>query len=100
MARLRRILLHGSVENRDPITVIGRTDFRDHRKLFGIRRADRRAHLYVIGKTGTGKSTLLENLASQDIGAGNGLALLDPHGDMVERIWNEIPANRRTDSIY
>src|SRR5213083_841845 len=100
MARLRVILLHGGVENADPITVIGQTDFRDHRKIFGIRQPDRRAHSYIIGKTGTGKSTLLENLAGQDIRAGNGLALLDPHGDLVERIWNDIPVERRPDCIY
>src|SRR2546427_636186 len=79
MARLRGISLHGGVENRDPITVIGQTDFRDHRKIFGIRKADRRAHLYLIGKTGTGKSTLLENLTRQDSRACHGLTLLTPY---------------------
>src|SRR5712691_8638491 len=86
MAEGTRMGLDETVENHDPITVIGRTDFRDHRKLFGIRTADRRAHTYIIGKTGTGKSTLLENLARQDIRAGHGLTLLDPHGDLVERL--------------
>src|SRR5438093_1638279 len=100
MARLREILLHGGVENADPITVIGQTDFRDHRKIFGIRKTDRRAHLYLIGKTGTGKSTLLENLARQDIRAGNGLALLDPHGDLVERLLAAVPDPRKSDLIY
>src|SRR3989475_6189783 len=100
MAGLRRILLHGGVENGDPITVIGQTDFRDHRKLFGIRKADRRAHLYLIGKTGTGKSTLLENLARQDIRAHHGLALLDPHGDLVERLVGAMPEERQPDCIY
>src|SRR5438093_3481535 len=100
MARLRVILLHGGVENRDPITVIGQTDFRDHRKTFGIRKADRRAHTYIIGKTGTGKSTLLEHLARQDICAGDGLALLDPHGDLVERLLAAVPDPRKTDLIY
>src|SRR2546425_11649277 len=100
MARLRGISLHGSVENADPITVIGQTDFRDHRKMFGIRKADRRAHMYIIGKTGTGKSTLLENLARQDIRTGHGLALLDPHGDLVERLVENVPKNAsRTASI-
>src|SRR3989441_6400477 len=100
MARLRGILLHGGMENADPITVIGRTDFRDHRKIFGIRKADRRAHMYIIGKTGTGKSTLLENLARQDIRAGHGLTLLDPHGDLVERLVEEVPEERQPDCIY
>src|SRR5256712_1597958 len=58
------------------------------------------AHTYIIGKTGTGKSTLLENLARQDIRAGHGLTLLDPHGDLVERIWNDTPVERRPDCIY
>ena len=100
MAQLRRILLDGRMENGDPITIIGQTDFRDHRKSFGVRKADRRAHTYLIGKTGTGKSTLLENLARQDIDAGNGLALLDPHGDLVERLRNQIPLERQPDCIY
>src|SRR5205809_7750939 len=99
MARLREILLYGGVENADPITVIGQTDFRDHRKIFGIRKADRRAHTYIIGKTGTGKSTLLENLARQDIRAGHGLTLLDPHGDLVERLVEDVPEERQPDCI-
>src|SRR4030095_9585675 len=56
--------------------------------------------MYLIGKTGTGKSTLLENLACQDIRAGNGLALLDPHGDLVERVWEQGPPERQPDCIY
>jgi type IV secretory pathway VirB4 component len=66
-------------ENR--ITCLGETNFRHHRRRFGIKRRDRRAHMYIIGKTGTGKSTLIANLARQDIAHGEGLALLDPHGD-------------------
>src|SRR5437867_6761119 len=84
----------------EPLTFLGRTDFRDDRRIFGIKQADRRAHLYIIGKTGTGKSTLLENLARQDIHAGNGLALLDPHGDLVERLLAAIPEKRKEDLIY
>src|SRR5438093_2821835 len=84
----------------DSITILGRIDFRDDRRLFGIKRADRRAHLYVIGKTGTGKSTLLENLARQDIECGRGLALLDPHGDLVERLLAAVPDQRKSDLLY
>jgi type IV secretory pathway TraG/TraD family ATPase VirD4 len=58
------------------------------------------AHLYVIGKTGTGKSTLLENLIRQDIAAGRGVALLDPHGDLVERVLASVSDERRADLIY
>ena len=57
----------------NPITFFARTDFRDHRKIFGIRQADRRAHMYLIGKTGTGKSTLLETLIAQDVRDGQGM---------------------------
>src|SRR5690348_4843973 len=84
----------------DSITVLGETNFRNIRRRFGIKRADRRFHFYVIGKTGTGKSTLLENLIQQDIAAGEGLALLDPHGDLVERIVEDVPETRRSDVMY
>src|SRR5437870_519545 len=84
----------------EPLIVLGRTDFRNDRRIFGIKQADRRAHLYIIGKTGTGKSTLLENLARQDIHCGRGLALLDPHGDLVERLVEAVPEQRKHDLIY
>ena len=61
----------------DRITYFARTNFRHIRKPFGIRRADRRSHMYVIGKTGTGKSTLLETMIRQDLRNGEGLALLE-----------------------
>ena len=61
---------------------------------------DRFSHLYIIGKTGTGKSTLLETMAIQDWSRGNGFALIDPHGDLVERIAKRIPTSRRADVIY
>src|SRR5215813_3215516 len=89
-----------SVNEENPLTFFARTNFHDKRKVFGIRQADRFAHMYVLGKTGTGKSTLLETLVRQDINAGNGLMLLDPHGDIVERIVAAIPRERATDVIY
>src|SRR2546425_2816256 len=88
----------GPSENR--VTYFAQTDFRDHRKIFGIRQADRRAHMYMIGKTGTGKSTLLETLICQDLTAGEGVALLDPHGDLVERVIASVPEHRKPDVIY
>ena len=88
----------GKSENR--ITYFARTNFRNEAKVFGIKRADRRAHMYVIGKTGTGKSTLLETLIRQDIENGEGLALLDPHGDLVEKVLRSVPENRKGDLIY
>jgi hypothetical protein len=77
-----------------------RVDFRNDQRIFGINSEDRFSHLYVIGKTGTGKSTLLETMALQDLRAGNGFALIDPHGDLVERINARVPPSRRTDVIY
>lgn len=85
---------------REAVTLFAKTNFRDENHVFGIREADRRAHMYVIGKTGTGKSTLLEVLIDQDIRAGGGLALVDPHGDLVERVLARIPAERAGDVIY
>lgn len=81
-------------------TYIARTNFHSDSRVFGIRQADRRAHMYIIGKTGTGKSTLLETLIRQDIEAGRGLALLDPHGDLVENILARVPDERKDDLIY
>jgi hypothetical protein len=79
---------------------IGRTDFRNDDRLFGIKHEDRFSHLYIIGKTGTGKSTLLETMALQDLQCGNGFALIDPHGDLVSRIAARIPASQRDRVIY
>jgi ABC-type cobalamin/Fe3+-siderophores transport system ATPase subunit len=82
------------------ITCLGETNFRNHRRRFGIKRADRRAHTYIIGKTGTGKSTLIGNLARQDIVHDEGLAILDPHGDLVEELVRLVPEERKSDLIY
>jgi hypothetical protein len=84
----------------DPLIFIGRTKWRDMDRPFGLRRGDRRAHMYVIGKTGTGKSSLLEAMIRQDILAGNGVSVFDPHGDLAERLNEWIPAARRPDLIY
>jgi hypothetical protein len=67
---------------------------------FGIKQADRLHHMYVIGKTGTGKSTLLETLLAQDIDAGRGCCLIDPHGDLAERVVARVPEHRRADLTY
>lgn len=84
----------------DLLTFFARTNFHSTHRLFGIRQADRRAHMYVIGKTGTGKSTLLETLIRQDMENGQGFALLDPHGDLVEKVLGAVPENRKPDLIY
>lgn len=82
------------------LTYIGRTTFRRQGRLFGIRQADRFSHLYLIGRTGTGKSTLLGTMALQDLTAGRGMALLDPHGDLVEEILLRVPPDRQGDVLY
>ena len=81
------------------ITVFAQTAFRNAPVVFGIKQQDRRAHLYLLGKTGTGKSTLLETLMLSDVKNGRGFALLDPHGDLVKKIKSQIPWSRRDDVI-
>ncbi len=82
------------------ITLLAETNFRNDRRRFGIKRADRLAHTYLIGKTGTGKSTLIANLARQDALNGEGFALLDPCGDLVEQVLRFVPEDRQPDLIY
>lgn len=84
----------------DRVTYFARTNARNDRRVFGIKQPDRLSHMYVIGKTGTGKSTLLERLILGDVKAGEGLVLVDPHGDLAERVAARIPAHRRSDLIY
>lgn len=82
--------------NRNPdVTHFARVDFRSDARLFGIKQADRLFHLYALGKTGTGKTTLLETMVCQDIEAGRGLCLVDPHGDLAERLAAWVPAEHR-----
>ena len=69
-------------------------------QVFGFSAADRRRHIYAVGKTGMGKSTMLQNIVLQDIFAGNGVCLIDPHGDSVEYILDRIPGHRHQDVIY
>lgn len=83
------------------VTYFGKPTSRVKRGVpFGIKEVDRLSHLYAIGKTGTGKTTLLETLIRQDIANGNGFALIDPHGDLVERVAAVIPEHRRNDTLY
>ncbi len=85
-------------ENR--ITYFAETDARNKRTPFGIRENDRSRHVYVIGKTGMGKSTLLENMAVQDIQNGEGMAFIDPHGKTAELLLNYVPQERMKDVLY
>ncbi len=82
------------------ISYFAKTNTREPHKVFGIRQADRLFHLYAIGKTGTGKSTLLETLLRQDIEAGRGFALIDPHGDLAGRVAAYARDQRPESLIY
>ncbi len=84
----------------EKITFFGRTDARGKNVAFGIKAKDRQKHVYVIGKTGMGKSTLLENMAVQDIQNGEGMAFIDPHGSAAETLLNYIPEHRIKDVLY
>ncbi|PIR98122.1 MAG: hypothetical protein COT89_00980 [Candidatus Colwellbacteria bacterium CG10_big_fil_rev_8_21_14_0_10_42_22] len=88
-----------SEESDRNITIIGKTNFRN-RESFGIKNEDRRKHIYIVGKTGTGKSTLMENMLIDDIREGKGVGLIDPHGDFAEKVLDFIPEDRINDVIY
>lgn len=82
------------------ITYFAATNSRGKRIPFGIKRRDRERHMYIVGKTGMGKSTLLENMAIQDIRNGEGVAFIDPHGSTVDRILEYVPEHRINDVLY
>ena len=87
-------------EIKTQINVYARTRFKSKDVVYGIKKPDRRRHMYVIGKTGTGKSTLLANMAINDLKQNEGLCVIDPHGDLVETLLNFIPSRRINDTIY
>ncbi|MBU2540137.1 type IV secretion system DNA-binding domain-containing protein [Patescibacteria group bacterium] len=82
------------------ITIIGKTTFRNQEKNFGIKTDDRRRHIYIIGKTGMGKTVLMENMARQDILQGRGVAFVDPHGEAAEGLLDFVPSSRINDVVY
>lgn len=82
------------------VTPIGFCNFRNQKRKFGIKLDDRRRHVYIVGKTGLGKTTLLENMALADIKAGRGVGIVDPHGEFAERVVGFIPEERLEDVIY
>ncbi len=86
-------------KNKD-ITYLGYTTYRDKNQLFGIKRKDRRQHVYILGKSGTGKSALLSNMIIQNINNGSGVCVVDPHGETVEGIVSAIPPHRMKDVVY
>ncbi len=84
----------------DKINFFAKTDARGQQIAFGIKAKDRQRHMYVVGKTGMGKSTLLENMAAQDIQSGEGMAFIDPHGSAAETLLDYVPEHRINDVIY
>lgn len=81
-------------------TIFGHTNFRGIETEFSIRRDDRRRHLYVVGKSGSGKSKLLETFIINDIVKNKGVCVMDPHGDLIQDIIQYIPQNKINDVIY
>ena len=87
-------------DHENDVIYFARTNFRNQMRKFGIKTDDRRRHMYLIGKTGVGKTTLLENMVLADIYKGHGLAIVDPHGDFAEKIIDYIPDHRIEDVVY
>ncbi len=88
------------MENPERVTYFAATDSRGKHVPFGIKAKDRDRHTYIIGKTGMGKSTVLENMAIQDLQSGEGLAFIDPHGGTVDRLLDYVPEHRIKDVVY
>ncbi len=84
----------------EDVNYFAQTNFRNERRSFGIKRSDRSKHVYIIGKTGMGKSTVEENMAIQDIQKGEGVGIVDPHGQFAEKMLSFVPENRIKDVVY
>lgn len=87
-------------EERKRVNFFARTEFKNQPANFGIKKEDRRKHVYIIGKTGTGKSTLIANMAINDMKNGEGMAVLDPHGDLCDILLDYVPSHRTNDVAY
>ena len=87
-------------EEKKKVNFFATTEFKNQDTIFGIKEVDRRRHIYTIGKTGAGKSTLIANMAIDDIRRGRGIGVIDPHGDLAETILKYIPKRRINDVIY
>jgi hypothetical protein len=87
-------------KEKEPLCLFAQTNYRNQMRRFGIKLDDRRRHMYVVGKTGMGKTTLMENMVLHDIYNGHGVGVVDPHGDFAEKIINYIPSNRINDVVY
>ena len=86
--------------NPNKISIFAKTNFRGESRPIGIKAIDRLRHMYIIGKSGVGKSTLIDNMVAQDIINGDGIALLDPHGSSAEKSIKYVPENRIQDVVY
>lgn len=91
--------MHLPLPTESDITILGKTDRRGAEKWFWIRAEDKFRHLYIVGKTWMGKSTLISNLVRSDMHAGSGIAVLDPHGDLIEDCLAHIPPSRINDVV-
>ena len=87
-------------EEKKEINFFGRTEFKNKVATFGIKKYDRRKHVYIVGKTGTGKTTLIANMAINDMRNREGLAVVDPHGDLSEILLDFVPSFRLNDVCY
>ena len=94
--------IYGRVNAKD-VSFIGRTNYvaalEEKKFIFGIKRVDRRRHLYIIGKTGVGKSKMLELMVRQDIAYGYGICLIDPHGDVIDSLMDFIPEEKQKPTL-
>ncbi|MEK7641336.1 MAG: DUF87 domain-containing protein, partial [Patescibacteria group bacterium] len=82
------------------INIFGQVNFRGSTTRFGIKQDDRRRHMYLIGKTGMGKTTTLENMVISDMVNGHGVGVMDPHGDFAEKMLDFVPKDRINDVVY
>ncbi len=89
-----------SEEQKKDINFFAKTDFKNKESIFGITTRDRGKHIYIMGKTGTGKSTLIANMAIDDIRKDRGIGIIDPHGDLCEIVVDFIPKRRLNDVVY
>jgi hypothetical protein len=87
-------------EEKQDRNFFAKTLFKNHESIFGLKTVDRRRHMWIVGKTGTGKSTLIANMAIDDLKKGRGVGVIDPHGDLCETILDYIPKDRINETIY
>ncbi|MFC1710440.1 type IV secretory system conjugative DNA transfer family protein [Patescibacteria group bacterium] len=87
-------------EEKQEINFFAKTQFKNREVIFGIKDKDRRRHIWTVGKTGTGKSTMIANMAIDDFKKNRGVAVIDPHGDNCEILLNYIPKSRINDTVY